>query len=76
MSVEKQSPEAGSSNKKGHQQQNTYNISYLHTPYMHQAKDEEEEVYLALLIEELSHKEQEAANNLLSLRSGSTSSSI
>ncbi|KAF7803432.1 B3 domain-containing transcription factor LEC2 [Senna tora] len=63
---------SSSSNKEGHQSQNTYNnSSYIHAPYSNQAKDEEEEACLALLIEELRHKEQEEASNCIrSLCSG------
>ncbi|KAK7362826.1 hypothetical protein VNO77_04950 [Canavalia gladiata] len=54
----------------------TERLQYIHTPYTHQAKDEEEEAYLALLIKELNHKrEAEATNSLLTLCNdeGSTS---
>lgn len=78
MTKKEQKPKVADQNlpsKEGKQNHNINNYSYIHTLYTHQAKNEEEEASLAILIDELNHKEQEPANNFFTMCSVGTSQS-
>lgn len=74
VSIEKVERPVNEPSCRQHYTNRSYNCSNLHSPFRYEARDEEEAISLALLIEQLRHKEELEANSLATLSVGGASS--